>query len=112
MLARRLYGKTAHPARNLSYGERRRLEIAGLWPAPSLPLDEWVAGMRRGGSRWRTWCPPGGGTTILLIEHNMACHEPLSLIIMLNFAGSSSRTALECAVTRRWSRATGSGDSA
>ena len=63
-------------ARSLSYGERRRLEIAramALRPRLLL-LDEPIAGMRHQeieemGNLFRSLV--GGGVTILLIEHNM-----------------------------------------
>jgi ABC-type branched-subunit amino acid transport system ATPase component len=63
-------------ARNLSYGERRRLEIArALASSPSLLLlDEPVAGMRQRGLRHvgeLVRSLASEGMTILLIEHNM-----------------------------------------
>jgi branched-chain amino acid transport system ATP-binding protein len=72
-----LEGKAGHLAKNLSYGERRRLEIArALSLNPSLLLlDEPVAGMRRGESAEVAGLIRSlfeGGVTILLIEHNMA----------------------------------------
>jgi branched-chain amino acid transport system permease protein len=78
-------------ARNLSYGERRRLEIArALAIKPSLLLlDEPVAGMRRGEAAQvselvRTLA--AGGMTVLLIEHNMSFVMALcSRITVLNF---------------------------
>jgi ABC-type branched-subunit amino acid transport system ATPase component len=64
-------------ARNLSYGERRRLEIArALASSPRmLLLDEPVAGMRQRGIRQvgdlvRSLAEEG--MTVFLIEHNMA----------------------------------------
>jgi branched-chain amino acid transport system permease protein len=86
-----LEGKAAHLARNLSYGERRRLEIArALALAPSLLLlDEPVAGMRRAeaaavGELVRSLARDG--MTILLIEHNMAFVMNLcTRITVLNF---------------------------
>jgi ABC-type branched-subunit amino acid transport system ATPase component len=86
-----LDGKTAHLARSLSYGERRRLEIArALARAPSLLLlDEPVAGMRRGEAAEvadLVRSLAGDGITILLIEHNMAFVMNLcSRITVLNF---------------------------
>jgi branched-chain amino acid transport system permease protein len=82
--------EASHPARNLSYGERRRLEIArALALNPSLLLlDELVAGMRRGEAAEvadliRSLAQ--GGMTILLIEHNMAfVMEICSCITVLN----------------------------
>jgi ABC-type branched-subunit amino acid transport system ATPase component len=69
--------KAAYQSRNLSYGERRRLEIArALALNPSLLLlDEPVAGMRQGEAAvaadlLRSLCREG--MTILLIEHNMS----------------------------------------
>lgn len=83
--------RAAIPAGYLSYGERRRLEIAralALEPRILL-LDEPVAGMRRRGIE-----QVGGlirslatqGMTILLIEHNMKfVMELCSRITVLNF---------------------------
>ncbi len=69
--------KADYQSRNLSYGERRRLEIArALSLNPSLLLlDEPVAGMRQGEATvvadlLRSLCREG--MTILLIEHNMS----------------------------------------
>ncbi len=86
-----LDGKAALPAKTLSYGERRRLEIArALASNPSLLLlDEPVAGMRRAEAAQvadliRSLA--AGGMTILLIEHNMAFVMSLcSMITVLNF---------------------------
>ncbi|MCU0603105.1 MAG: ABC transporter ATP-binding protein [Desulfobacterales bacterium] len=86
-----LGGKASHLAKNLSYGERRRLEIArALSFSPSLLLlDEPVAGMRRAeaaevANLVRSLA--GEGMTILLIEHNMAFVMNLcSRITVLNF---------------------------
>ncbi|HEX2966815.1 MAG TPA: ABC transporter ATP-binding protein [Syntrophorhabdaceae bacterium] len=80
-----------YQSRNLSYGERRRLEIArALSLNPSLLfLDEPVAGMRQGEASvvaelLRTLC--GEGMTILLIEHNMSFVMNLcSRITVLDF---------------------------
>jgi ABC-type branched-subunit amino acid transport system ATPase component len=86
-----LEGKAAHLARNLSYGERRRLEIArALALAPSLLLlDEPVAGMRRGEAAEvgdLVQSLSGQGMTILLIEHNMSFVMNLcTRITVLNF---------------------------
>jgi ABC-type branched-subunit amino acid transport system ATPase component len=79
------------PAKALSYGERRRLEIArALASRPRLLLlDEPVAGMRKQGVD-----QVGGlvrslareGITVLLIEHNMSfVMELCSKITVLNF---------------------------
>jgi branched-chain amino acid transport system permease protein len=78
-------------ARALSYGERRRLEIArALASRPRLLLlDEPVAGMRRKevqevGNLVKSLA--GEGMTILLIEHNMSFVMGLcSNITVLNF---------------------------
>lgn len=86
-----LDGKAYHLARSLSYGERRRLEIArALALNPSLLLlDEPVAGMRRGeaaevANLIRSLAREG--MTVLLIEHNMAFVMNLcSRITVLNF---------------------------
>jgi branched-chain amino acid transport system permease protein len=86
-----LEDKGSKLARGLSYGERRRLEIArALALNPSLLLlDEPVAGMRRGEAAEvadliRSLAQ--GGMTILLIEHNMAfVMEICSCITVLNF---------------------------
>ena len=83
--------KADYQSRNLSYGERRRLEIArALSLNPSLLfLDEPVAGMRQGEAAvvadlLRTLCQEG--ITILLIEHNMSFVMNLcSRITVLNF---------------------------
>jgi ABC-type branched-subunit amino acid transport system ATPase component len=78
-------------AKNLSYGERRRLEIArALAGNPSLLLlDEPVAGMRRGEAAQvadLVRALAAGGMTVLLIEHNMAFVMALcSWITVLNF---------------------------
>jgi ABC-type branched-subunit amino acid transport system ATPase component len=79
------------PAKALSYGERRRLEIArALASRPRLLLlDEPVAGMRQKGvqqvgSLIRSLAAEG--MTILLIEHNMSFVMGLcSTITVLNF---------------------------
>ena len=79
------------PAKALSYGERRRLEIArALASRPRLLLlDEPVAGMRQKGvqqvgSLIRSLVAEG--MTILLIEHNMSFVMGLcSTITVLNF---------------------------
>jgi ABC-type branched-subunit amino acid transport system ATPase component len=79
------------PARHLSYGERRRLEIArALASRPRLLLlDEPVAGMRRQemlGVAELIRSLANEGMTILLIEHNMAfVMELCSRITVLNF---------------------------
>lgn len=91
-------------AKNLSYGERRRLEIArALASSPSLILlDEPVAGMRQRGLRHigdliRSLA--GEGMTILLIEHNMGFVMDLcSRITVISFGrtlitGTSSEVA-------------------
>jgi ABC-type branched-subunit amino acid transport system ATPase component len=86
-----LGGKASHLAKNLSYGERRRLEIArALAFSPSLLLlDEPVAGMRRAeaaevGNLVRSLAAES--MTILLIEHNMSFVMNLcSRITVLNF---------------------------
>jgi ABC-type branched-subunit amino acid transport system ATPase component len=86
-----LGGKASQLARNLSYGERRRLEIArALSFSPSLLLlDEPVAGMRRAeaaevANLVRSLA--GEGMTILLIEHNMSFVMNLCFrITVLNF---------------------------
>jgi ABC-type branched-subunit amino acid transport system ATPase component len=86
-----LESKVHFPAKALSYGERRRLEIArALASRPRLLLlDEPVAGMRQKGVQ-----QVGGlvrslaaeGMTILLIEHNMSFVMGLcSTITVLNF---------------------------
>ena len=79
------------PAKNLSYGERRRLEIArALASNPRLLLlDEPVAGMRHRGLQQvgdliRSLAKEG--MTILLIEHNMSFVMDLcSRLTVLNF---------------------------
>ncbi|MEI6260383.1 MAG: ABC transporter ATP-binding protein [Deltaproteobacteria bacterium] len=79
------------PAQHLSYGERRRLEIArALASRPRLLLlDEPVAGMRREemlGVAALIRSLVSEGMTILLIEHNMAFVMDLcSQITVLNF---------------------------
>ena len=86
-----LADKASYQSRNLSYGERRRLEIArALSLNPSLLLlDEPVAGMRQGEASvvadlLRTLCREG--MTILLIEHNMSFVMSLcSCITVLDF---------------------------
>ena len=86
-----LAGKASYQSRNLSYGERRRLEIArALSLNPSLLfLDEPVAGMRQGEASvvadlLRTLCREG--MTVLLIEHNMSFVMSLcSRITVLDF---------------------------
>jgi ABC-type branched-subunit amino acid transport system ATPase component len=86
-----LESRADFPARALSYGERRRLEIArALASRPRLLLlDEPVAGMRQKGVQ-----QVGGlirslaaeGMTILLIEHNMSFVMGLcATITVLNF---------------------------
>jgi ABC-type branched-subunit amino acid transport system ATPase component len=86
-----LDAKASHLARNLSYGERRRLEIArALSFSPRLLLlDEPVAGMRRAEAAEvadLVRSLAGEGMTILLIEHNMAFVMSLcSRITVLNF---------------------------
>lgn len=83
--------KAHFQSRNLSYGERRRLEIArALSLSPSLLLlDEPVAGMRQGealvvADLLRSLCREG--MTILLIEHNMSFVMSLcSRITVLDF---------------------------
>jgi len=83
--------KAHFQARALSYGERRRLEIArALASRPSLLLlDEPVAGMRRKevqevGDLIRSLAAEG--MTVLLIEHNMSFVMGLcSTITVLNF---------------------------
>jgi ABC-type branched-subunit amino acid transport system ATPase component len=83
--------KALYQSRNLSYGERRRLEIArALSLDPSLLLlDEPVAGMRQGEAAvvadlLRSLCREG--MTILLIEHNMSFVMSLcSRITVLDF---------------------------
>jgi ABC-type branched-subunit amino acid transport system ATPase component len=83
--------KAHYQSRNLSYGERRRLEIArALSLNPSLLLlDEPVAGMRQGEAAvvadlLQSLCREG--MTILLIEHNMSFVMSLcSRITVLNF---------------------------
>jgi branched-chain amino acid transport system permease protein len=83
--------KANYQSRNLSYGERRRLEIArALSLGPSLLLlDEPVAGMRQGEAAvvaelLRSLC--NEGITILLIEHNMSFVMSLcSRITVLDF---------------------------
>jgi branched-chain amino acid transport system ATP-binding protein len=83
--------KADYQSRNLSYGERRRLEIArALSLNPSLLLlDEPVAGMRQGEAAvvaelLRSLC--NEGITILLIEHNMSFVMNLcSCITVLDF---------------------------
>jgi len=86
-----LADKAYYQSRNLSYGERRRLEIArALSLNPSLLLlDEPVAGMRQGEASvvadlLRALCREG--MTILLIEHNMSFVMSLcSRITVLDF---------------------------
>ncbi|MFZ1986260.1 MAG: ABC transporter ATP-binding protein [Desulfatitalea sp.] len=86
-----LDAKAALLAKNLSYGERRRLEIArALAGNPSLLLlDEPVAGMRRSEAAQvadLVRSLAAGGMTVLLIEHNMAFVMGLcSSITVLNF---------------------------
>jgi branched-chain amino acid transport system permease protein len=83
--------RAALTAQNLSYGERRRLEIArALAASPRLLLlDEPVAGMRRRGLKEigdliRSLAEEG--MTVLLIEHNMSFVMDLcSKITVLNF---------------------------
>jgi branched-chain amino acid transport system permease protein len=86
-----LDGRAGLPAGNLSYGERRRLEIArALASRPRLLLlDEPVAGMRRQelvqvAELIRSLA--NEGMTILLIEHNMGfVMELCGQITVLNF---------------------------
>jgi ABC-type branched-subunit amino acid transport system ATPase component len=79
------------PAKALSYGERRRLEVArALASRPRLLLlDEPVAGMRRKGVQQVGSLIQSlvmEGMTILLIEHNMSfVMELCSRITVLNF---------------------------
>ncbi len=79
------------PAKALSYGDRRRLEIArALASQPRLLLlDEPVAGMRRQGVEQiggLVRSLVGEGMTILLIEHNMSFVMGLcSKVTVLNF---------------------------
>jgi branched-chain amino acid transport system ATP-binding protein len=86
-----LEGKAHLLAKNLSYGERRRLEVArALAINPSLLLlDEPVAGMRRGEAGQVSDLVrmlAAGGMTVLLIEHNMAFVMALcSRVTVLNF---------------------------
>jgi len=83
--------KAHYQSRNLSYGERRRLEIArALSLNPSLLLlDEPVAGMRQGEAAVVADLLRSlrrEGMTILLIEHNMSFVMSLcSCITVLNF---------------------------
>ncbi len=83
--------KAHFPAKALSYGERRRLEIArALASRPRLLLlDEPVAGMRQQGVRQvgnLIQSLAAEGMTILLIEHNMSFVMGLcSKITVLNF---------------------------
>ena len=83
--------KAHYQSRNLSYGERRRLEIArALSLDPSLLLlDEPVAGMRQGEAAVVADLLRSlrrEGMTILLIEHNMSFVMSLcSCITVLNF---------------------------
>lgn len=78
-------------AQSLSYGERRRLEIARALAARPrlLLLDEPVAGMRQGEVTQVAELVrilAGEGMTILLIEHNMSFVMTLcSRITVLNF---------------------------
>lgn len=86
--------RASFPAGNLSYGQRRRLEIArALAASPRmLLLDEPVAGMRQRGLRQigdlvRSLADEG--MTILLIEHNMSfVMELSSRITVVNFGRS------------------------
>jgi ABC-type branched-subunit amino acid transport system ATPase component len=100
-----LESRADFPARALSYGERRRLEIArALASRPRLLLlDEPVAGMRQKGVQ-----QVGGlirslaaeGMTILLIEHNMSFVMGLcATITVLNF-GRTLTTGNPDAVSR------------
>ena len=100
-----LASRADFPARALSYGERRRLEIArALASRPRLLLlDEPVAGMRQKGVQ-----QVGGlirslaaeGMTILLIEHNMSFVMGLcATITVLNF-GRTLTTGNPDAVSR------------
>jgi branched-chain amino acid transport system permease protein len=78
-------------SKNLSYGERRRLEIARALAADPrlLLLDEPVAGMRRRGLKQvgdLIHSLVREGMTILLVEHNMSfVMELCSHITVLNF---------------------------
>jgi branched-chain amino acid transport system permease protein len=97
--------RAALTAQNLSYGERRRLEIArALATSPRLLLlDEPVAGMRRRGLKEigdliRSLAEEG--MTVLLIEHNMSFVMDLcSKITVLNF-GRAIATDAPAEVTR------------
>ncbi len=86
-----LGAKAGLAAKQLSYGERRRLEIArALASHPSLLLlDEPVAGMRRGEAAQvaeLVRALSADGMTVLLIEHNMAFVMGLcAWITVLNF---------------------------
>jgi ABC-type branched-subunit amino acid transport system ATPase component len=92
-------------AKNLSYGERRRLEIArALAAAPRLLLlDEPVAGMRRRGLTQVAELVrllAQEGMTVLLIEHNMAfVMELCTRITVLNF-GRTITTGTSAEVSR------------
>ncbi len=86
-----LADKAGYQSRNLSYGERRRLEIArALALNPTLLfLDEPVAGMRQGEASVVADLVRNlsrEGVTILLIEHNMSFVMNLcSRITVLDF---------------------------
>jgi ABC-type branched-subunit amino acid transport system ATPase component len=86
-----LDAKASYLARNLSYGERRRLEIArALAFSPKLILlDEPVAGMRRAEAAEvadLVRSLANEGMTVLLIEHNMSFVMNLcTRITVLNF---------------------------
>ncbi len=86
-----LEGRAEFQAGSLSYGERRRLEIArALASNPKLLLlDEPVAGMRRRGIaqvRDLVRSLAAEGVTVLLIEHNMSFVMDLcSCLSVLNF---------------------------
>jgi branched-chain amino acid transport system permease protein len=90
-------------AKNLSYGERRRLEIArALASAPRmLLLDEPVAGMRQRGLRQigdLVRSLAADGMTILLIEHNMGfVMDVCARITVMNF-GRTITTGTPAAV--------------
>jgi ABC-type branched-subunit amino acid transport system ATPase component len=92
-------------AKNLSYGERRRLEIArALASNPRLLLlDEPVAGMRRRGLTQVAELVKSlaeEGMTVLLIEHNMAfVMELCSRITVLNF-GRTITTGTAAEISR------------
>jgi branched-chain amino acid transport system permease protein len=86
-----IHERAAFLGGNLSYGERRRLEIArALASSPRLLLlDEPVAGMHRSGMQQVSdliRSLAAEGMTVLLIEHHMAfVMELCSRITVLNF---------------------------